>query len=202
MIKKSGLEEAMNEQTFETFVTETPLQKKIKEKAYEYRSVFLDRTDYKHKPWFYIGGNPGSGKTHICTAICGDLLRNNVEVVYMQWTGEARRLKAFINEPDFESLVDRYTYCSVLYIDDLFKQAYHAAPSLSDADIRMAFTIINMRYLQNKPTIISSEWSLESLLEVDEGVFSRVYERSRGFTITIPRSMEYNYRLAKRKNES
>lgn len=148
----------------------------------------------------FITGN--CGKTHICTAICGELLKRNVEVVYMQWLDESRRLKSYINEPDFDSLVDKYTDCKVLYIDDLFKQTYHGTPVLSDADIKMAFTIFNARYLQNKPTIISSEWSLESLLDSDEGVFSRVYERCKGFTVNVPRDMKYNYRLARKRRDT
>ena len=32
------------------------------------------------KGWFLATGRPGTGKTHLCTAICGDLLRNGYEV--------------------------------------------------------------------------------------------------------------------------
>lgn len=197
LIRKSGLAEVLEQQTFDTFTTETDMQDQLKRTARRYLStLFSMPSDAPRKPWLYIGGNPGCGKTHICTAICGELLKRNVEVVYMQWLDESRRLKSFINEPDFDSLVDKYTDCKVLYIDDLFKQTYHGSPVLTDADIKMAFTIFNARYLQNKPTIISSEWSLESLLDSDEGVFSRVYERCKGFTVNVPRDMKYNYRLA------
>lgn len=155
--------------------------------------------DAPRKPWLYIGGNPGSGKTHICTAVCGELLKANIEVVYMQWLDDSRRLKAYVNDPDFDSLCDRYTDCAVLYIDDLFKQAYGGRPTATDADVRIAFTILNARYLENKPTIISSEWDLQKLIDTDEGTFSRVYERSKGFIITIPRETKYNYRIARMK---
>lgn len=200
LMRKSGLADVLDQQTFETFVADTDMQRNMKQKAREYVDhLFSIPADAPRKPWLYIGGNPGSGKTHICTAICGKLLKNNVEVVYMQWLNEARRLKAYTNEPDFDSLVDKYTDCAVLYIDDLFKQTYRGSPVLTDADIKMAFTIFNARYLQNKPTIISSEWSLEELLEADEGVFSRVYERCKEHTLLIPRDARNNYRLARVK---
>lgn len=203
LMRRSGLAGVLNEQTFSAFTVENAVQEQMKGKAMEYlERVLAMGEDEPRKPWLYIGGNPGCGKTHICTAICGELLKKNVEVVYMQWLDESRRLKSFINEPDFDSLVDKYTDCKVLYIDDLFKQTYHGTPVLSDADIKMAFTIFNARYLQNKPTIISSEWSLESLLDSDEGVFSRVYERCNGFTVNVPRDMKYNYRLARKQRET
>lgn len=200
-IRRSGLADVMNEQTFDAFVTETPMQKKIKEKAIAYRDAILQSTESGKRPWFYIGGNPGSGKTHICTAICGDLLQSNIEVVYMQWLREARRLKTFINDPDFDESVYKYTDCSVLYIDDLFKQSYGSRPDITEADIKLAFTILNDRYLQNKATIISSEWSLiKQLIPTDEGVFSRVYERCKEYTLNIPRNPENNYRMKRFKS--
>lgn len=196
MMQKSGLADALKQQTFGTFEATDEYQQTLKGKAKEYLGkLFSIPEDAPRKPWLYIGGNPGCGKTHICTAVCGELLKNNVETVYMQWLDESRRLKAYVNEPDFDGLVDRYIDCTVLYIDDLFKQTYHGTPILTDADIKMAFTIFNARYLQNKPTIISSEWSLESLLDADEGVFSRVYERCKGYTVYIPRDAKNNYRL-------
>lgn len=202
LLRKSGLSAVLEQQTFDTFETRYDYQDDIKRTAKRYVSeMFSIPKDAPRKPWLYIGGNPGCGKTHICTAVCGELLKANIEVVYMQWLDEARRLKAYINEPDFETLVEKYIDCAVLYIDDLFKQTFRGSPILTDADVKMAFTIFNARYLQNKPTIISSEWSLESLLDADEGVFSRVYERCKGFTISIPRDVKYNYRLARLKGK-
>lgn len=196
LIRDSGLEDAMKQQTFDSFTAETDMQKTLKKTARLYLdALFAEQSDAPRRPWLYIGGNPGSGKTHICTAVCGELLRANVEVVYMQWLTEARRLKAYTNEPDFDLMMEKFTDCRVLYIDDLFKQTYHGKPILTDADIKMAFTVFNARYLQNKPTIISSEWSLESLFDADEGVFSRVYERCKGYTVNVPRDVRYNFRL-------
>ena len=196
LLRKSGLADALEQQTFDRFTVGNDMQEQIKSTARRYmESLFSMPSDAPRKPWLYIGGNPGSGKTHICTAVCGELLKANIEVVYMQWLQEARKLKAYVNEPDFEGMLDRFVECDVLYIDDLYKQTYRGTPILTDADVRIAFTVFNERYLQNKPTIISSEWSLENLLDADEGVFSRVYERCKGYTVTVPREMQYNFRL-------
>ena len=198
LMRKSGLGQALEQQTFDNFETETEMQQHIKAAAREYLDALDAHGEEPRKPWFYIGGNPGSGKTHICTAICGYLLQHHRAVKYMQWVSEARRMKAYINEPDFDTLADEYIECDVLYIDDLFKARYMVGQPLtpSDADIKIAFTILNARYLQDKPTIISSEWDLiRDLLPADEGTFSRVYERCKGHSVYIPRDAQNNYRL-------
>lgn len=196
LMKKSGLGNAIQECTFDAFQADTAIQQAMKTTAENYLGTILgmDR-DTPRKPWLYIGGNPGTGKTHICTAICGELLRCNREVVYMQWSREARRLKALVNEPDFDRDIERFTDCEILYVDDLFKQTYRGGLILTEADIKLAFSVLNARYTQDLPTMITSEWTLEQLLEQDEGVFSRVYERCKEFTLTIPRDTKYNYRL-------
>lgn len=199
-MRKSGLGNAIQECTFAAFATETAMQQAMKTAAENYLGTILgmDR-EAPRKPWLYIGGNPGSGKTHICTAICGELLRCNREVVYMQWSREARKLKALVNEPDFDKDIERFTDCDVLYIDDLFKQLYKGGPVLTEADIKLAFSVLNARYVQNLPTMITSEWTLAELLERDESVFSRVYERCKDYTLAIPRDAKYNYRLERHK---
>lgn len=192
---RSGLAQALKSQTFETFEQNTPLQRQLYQTGKKFLTAVQDKANPR-RPWLYIGGNPGSGKTHICTAISGELLKANIGCLYMQWVDEARRLKSLVNDENFEAYVAEYINIPVLYIDDLLKQKYTQNPAFSEADIKIAFTILNARYLQNKPTIISSEWDLiDQLLPADEGVFSRVYERCKGYTVTIARNPANNYRL-------
>jgi hypothetical protein len=50
--------------------------------------------------------------------------------------------------------------------------------------------------VENKIVVISSEWLLtQELLAVDEGTFSRVYERSKGYRVEIKREEGRNYRI-------
>ena len=194
-IASSGLAGSIGLQTFDSFITETPAQAIIKRSAEAYLESLLKEWDGK-RPWFYISGSPGSGKTHICTAICGSLLKANIGVKYMQWLNEARRLKSMVNDDDFDDQVSDYVGAPVLYIDDFLKQKWTDNPVFTDADIKIAFTILNARYIMNKPTIISSEWDLmEHLLPADEATFSRVYERCRGFLVSISRRPENNFRM-------
>ena len=193
-MKESGLQEALKDQTFDTFKTEDAVCRQMKETALRYVDALLHPGEGR-KPWMLMCGNPGKGKTHICTAACGELLRNNKAVLYMKWTRDAQRLKSMMNDPALDEAIENYLTCDVLYIDDLMKdRGTQFDPS--GADIRLAFMILNERYLRDLPTIISCEWDLATqLLPADEGLFSRVYERSKGFIVRIARDGKNNYRL-------
>lgn len=198
LLEQSGLAGLVEKQTFDNFTVNTPSQKAMSETAKRYLEDLLSRRGTKSErvPWLYIGGNPGAGKTHICTAVCGELLKNDIPVKYMQWVTESRALK-FVSGEDYEDSAAEFIKPAVLYIDDLLKQKWSPNPQFTEADIKIAFTILNARYYMNKPTIISSEWDLlEHLLSADEGTFSRVYERSKGYTVIIDRKRDNDYRLS------
>lgn len=149
--------------------------------------------EYARNPvgWFALCGQSGCGKTHLCTAICRELLLAGKNVRYMLWRDEIVRIKQGGEEQ--QRILEDFKNVQVLYIDDLFKSG-DARPTA--ADINYAFEILNYRY--NCPeliTILSSELTEDELLDVDEAVGGRIYERARAFT--IGRSREKNYRIRK-----
>ena len=188
-IEKSGLSELLSSCTFDSFQTREPYQKELARTA----AAYGDAITGGKKPWMYIGGQPGCGKTHICTAVCGKLLETGFDVNYMLWTTEARKLKALVNDPAFDTAILPFTDAAVLHIDDLFKQGPGTKPT--DADIRIAFEILNARYNQDKPTIISSERMIHELVELDEGTVSRIVQKAMGYTVSIGRDQAKNFRL-------
>lgn len=195
----SGLGHVIAELTFDTFIAQEEWQKTMKRTAEKYL-VQLEHGEENRKPWFYLGGAVGCGKTHIATAVCGDLLKRGLTVKYMQWLPESRRIKSDINEASLDETLEKYYRADVLYIDDLFKQQRNRGtrPQPTDADVKIAFMIINNRYNSRKPTIITSEWFLsDDLMEIDEGTFSRIYERTKGgFLLEINPGEGKNYRTA------
>lgn len=195
-IQESGLSDLIAECTFDKFMTTKPHQKEMARVAASYARKIIDRESGK-QPWLFIGGQPGCGKSFICTAVCGKLLEEKIPVLYMQWPTDARKLKAVANDPSFDDFIREYINIPVLYIDDLLKQLHHEKPLPTDADVRIAFEILNARYIQNKPTIISSEWLSAELLEVDEATFGRMMERSRGFLLDIAPDPKKDMRIAK-----
>ncbi len=191
LIAKSGLADAIQKKTFDSFVVTENWQKAIKDKAL----LFLKNDVYKT---FFVGGQPGSGKTHICTALCGELLKRARQTLYLLWTRDARELKACANEMCFSQKMDEYKEAEVLYIDDFLKVMRGASPT--PADINIAFELLNSRLLDpDKITIISSEFTIEELLRLDEGTASRICERTGPFALNISRASEKDYRLRSAK---
>lgn len=190
IIDNSGLGEALDFYTMDSFQHDKPFQRLMLDAAQR----FLDAGS----GWMYLGGQPGCGKTHLCTAVCGELLKRGTAVRYMCWTQESRKIKAGTMDTDLlDELLEPIKCVGVLYIDDLFKGAPRRDGRLcpSDADVKLAFEILNYRYTAKLRTIISCEWDIRELLGVDQAAFSRVYERCKPFMVYVAPDMDKNYRL-------
>lgn len=144
----------------------------------------------------FVTGN--SGKTHICTAICRELLLRGMPVQYMLWRDDVVKLKASVKDAEaYGAAVDRYKTVKVLYIDDLFKTGKSqdgAAQRPTGADVNLAFEILNFRYGNPELlTIISSECTVDELLDIDEAVAGRIVEKAK--TFSLDKDRKKNWRL-------
>ena len=196
LLNKSGLSRAVEEMTFDAYKVRESWQEIALQTARDWTAEIIGGKT----SWLFFGGAPGVGKTHLCTAACGELLRSGVAVHYMLWTETARQMKACFTDKDaFERLMRPLKDAPVLYIDDLFKARCDGvrgiAAQVTDADIRVAFEIINARTLKNRPTIISTEWMLEELIKADEATFSRVNYMAEGYKVQIMRGQKRNWRM-------
>lgn len=185
--KRSGLDNIITEYTFDKFNDTEEWQRYVKNTA----QAFCADDEYK---WFYIGGQVGAGKTHICTAIAAHYIRAGLEVKYMLWSEEAKKLKSLVNDKSYQFEIEIYKNIDVLYIDDFLKVKNGENPT--PADINLAFEIINHRLLdKDKITIISSEKTLDELMEYDEATMSRIYQRTGVYKLNIGKDRNKNYRL-------
>lgn len=178
-IRKSGMSDMLRRYTFDSYETPDATRQKVKDAA--------ERFCGEDTGWFYLAGQSGSGKTHICTAICSRLIEKGWDVYYMEWRDESRQLKAMMNTEELDERLDRLKKVKALYIDDFLKGG------VNDADIRLAFEIINARYNDTRlRTIISTEAPIEAILSIDEALGGRIKERSKGFLCKAPKE---NWRL-------
>ncbi len=170
-IERSGLKDLLKSYTFDSYRAENEKTAAIKASAESYANSGGGK-------WFVITGRPGSGKTHICTAIIGRLIEKGLDCRYMLWRDAVRELKALVNDAEsYREKIDAYKRAEVLYIDDFLKG------TVSDADMNVAFELLNFRYNQSKKTVISGERSIAEVLKLDEAVGSRIYERGKGYLI-------------------
>ena len=187
-MEASGLREVIKSYTFDAYQDKEPWQTAIKCGAMDYTS--------KVEGWLLFCGQSGSGKTHLCTAVCCHLLLAGEEVRYMPWRQDVRELKAMESNSQVEALKKLQT-APILFIDDLFKTGRAADGSCNPtaADVNLAFDIINYRYTKRLTTIISTERSPAELVDIDEAVGGRIVEMAQGHTYCIEKKQGRNYRL-------
>ena len=192
-LKRSGLNSSLKEKTFENFKVNALWQEYALLKA----KNFIKESG---KKWFYFGGQSGCGKTHLCTAISICFLNKNKNVHYMPWRDEVTRLKSLIfNESKYGNLMSIFKTVEILYIDDFWKTGKDLKKQMAippTSDINIAYEIINSRYATRKITIISSEFLLREVFDIDEAIGSRIYEMSDkgGYCYNLKRDREKNYR--------
>lgn len=185
-IEKSGLKKQLEKCTFANYEAKEKWQEYIKDVSLEY----VECAD----SWFFIGGQVGSGKSHICTAICGELIGKGKDLLYIVWIDEAVKLKANkMNDEEYQKMIHRLQTTEVLYIDDFFKVRNGEQPT--NADVNIAFEILNYRYNNGLQTIISSEKKLADVTNIDEATGSRIFEKCVGkYRINLQKDGGKNYR--------
>lgn len=187
-MEASGLREVIKSYTFDAYQDTETWQTTVKKGAMSYAD--------KPEGWLLFCGQSGSGKTHLCTAVCRHLLLAGEEVRYMPWRQDIRELKAMATDRQTEAL-NKLQMVPILYIDDLFKAGRAADGSCNPtaADINLAFDIINYRYTKRLATIISTERSPAELVDIDEATGGRIVEMAQGRTYCIEKKPGRNYRL-------
>ena len=185
----SGLKTDDLDKTFKTYESWNNLTKHMKGAATNYCLRFKEIEKSKHNSILFCG-QPGAGKTHLCIALANNFIKKDGKrVVYMPYRDVITKLKQNILDKEYyRNLVGKYQLAEILLIDDLFKG------KVNETDINIMFEIINHRYINKLPLIVSTEYLVEEMLSFDEAIGSRIYEMAKGFIVEI-RGKENNYRL-------
>ncbi|MEG2789249.1 MAG: ATP-binding protein [Romboutsia sp.] len=189
ILKLSGISEEFRKKTFDSFDYAYDIQTiDAYRKASSYVNNFNSIKGSRRNSIMFLG-QVGSGKTHLSLAISNKLIKNCVGVLYMSYRDVITRIKQNIMDgEEYERLVSRYKNAKVLLIDDLFKG------SVTKSDVNIMFEIINFRYFNNLPVIVSSEKYAQELLDIDEAVGSRLIEMSKDYIVQM-KGKKLNFRV-------
>ena len=111
---KNGLKNIIQKNTFENYVTAEKWQTDIKNKVVDFTN--------QQKKWFYIGGQSGYGKTHLCTSICSKFLSDGKDVIYMLWLSYVKELKSTVNDYENHKNLIKNTEKQKFYILMIFSK--------------------------------------------------------------------------------
>ena len=158
LLGNSGIKKRFQQRTFPNFRTDTPGRQKNYRVAKEYADNFA-----YHKAkgdGLYIEGTNGTGKTHLAAAIALQLIGEGIPVICKTSSDLLLDVKkAFDNEGVTEAQVlDAYKKVDLLIIDDLGKE------QCSDWSMSTLYSILNDRYEDMKPTIVTTNYNTDGLI--------------------------------------
>lgn len=188
-IERSGLAVVFRTKTFENYVANNKALKNAKSKAQKFVSSIKD-DNYAQKPSLLLLGQVGSGKTHLAAASAVELLESGTEVVCMSYRDDINRLKTKIIDADaYEKDMKTYKTAPVLMIDDFLKG------KITDSDINIMYEIVNYRYNNMLPMIVTSEKHVAWLVnEWDAATATRLLEMAKGYIVDLD-GEKLNYRI-------
>ena len=192
LLKNSGFPyEEFQRMTLDTFETSTEEQTAMKNLA--------NRFIKEDGNWMGVFGASGAGKTHICIAVCQELVKKyRCSFKYMSYRSMMRQLRSFIfDDEKYSDMMHDLIETDVLYIDDLLKFSLDQKGDIIQDELRVLYDIVNERYLRKKKTILSSEYTMKEIVQMDEALGSRMRELIGDYGIKCSGS---NYRLGGKKN--
>ncbi|NLL80421.1 MAG: ATP-binding protein [Clostridiales bacterium] len=146
--------------------------------------------------FFY--GTVGTGKSFLSSCIARELIERGRLVIYFSATGLFEHLSQITF--DHKSKEDLYSFyediynCDLVIIDDLGTELTNAFVS------SQLFSLLNERHLRKKPTLISTNLSLEELRDrYSDRIFSRITSNYELYKITGPDIRMYKKRMMNRK---
>lgn len=159
LFKKSGIKQRFFNRTFENY--------KISDEnraAYDVAKKYADEFELyeANGKGIYFEGTCGTGKTHLAVSIALQLLRAGIPVICKTSIDILKDIKSTYESetPISEKEVfDRYKNIRLLIIDDFGKE------QCTDWSTPAFYEIINDRYEQMKPTIITTNYNEDSLIK-------------------------------------
>lgn len=183
MYAKSKMRPRLREYTFSRFEI-TKDNEKAFMKAKEYAKDIEDGS----KKSLFITGNIGTGKTHLAASIANYLIGCEIQVIFGTLINLLNEVKESYTADDMTelSIIDNYSKVPLLIIDDLGKERP------SEWTLEKLFTIINNRYENNLPVVITTNYNRDRLrerlanrtnYEIADAIISRLYEMCKGINI-------------------
>ena len=109
-LRDSGLAALVERCTFESYLAESPWQRAARQKALDYLE------DYRSQG-FFLSGQSGSGKTHLCTAVCNEIIQKGGRLKYFQYVHDGTHLKQLLAEREsYEQEIRALLEVPLLYL--------------------------------------------------------------------------------------
>lgn len=180
-----GIGQRFHKASFNNFTTDFSGQESALKKAKTFVDNFI-KSDGRCRGLFFIG-KPGTGKTHLCTAVCKEILpcayyHAGCPLKIVNVTEFLNEIKATYNDNAQEresDVLEKYNY-ALLIFDDLGKEYSRISLGGSWASEKI-YAVINKRYEKEMATIVTTNLSITELeKKIDPAIVSRLFEMCEG----------------------
>lgn len=141
----------------------------------------------------YFYGSNSSGKTYLTVLLCNELIKLGYKCYFTSIAQEISTIqKAFgSGEDKLSGIISDMQYYDFVFFDDIGKESIGDRKSAYNS--RIMYEIINARYNAQKPTIFSSNYSLNDLIAV-LGIDRATVERITEMSVKTIKLEDKNYR--------
>jgi DNA replication protein DnaC len=156
--KKSGIPCRFESSTFESFNASSRGQVAAVESIKKYEHDFNQHRSLGH--CLILCGKPGTGKTHLATALCATLIERGFSACYRNTPGVLREIKdtwGRDSNKTEQDVLQSLWGVDLLVLDEVGVQFG------SETEARLLFEIIDGRYRNLRPTVVVTNLNLEQL---------------------------------------
>ena len=148
-------------------------------KASDWLKMWCSRFPNTTKLNINIIGGAGSGKTFLLECVANEMLNKNMAICY-KTAFELNELARLYHIGKSFSFADCLN-ADILFIDDLGTE-----PILKNVTKEYLYNLINVRQINNKPTFITTNLSLDDILaRYDDRIFSRLGNKNLSTNIQL-----------------
>lgn len=149
----------------------------------------------------YIYGESGTGKTHLTACICNELINKYQQCLFTNFFEIAKLIRSTWNKnAQAEVLIKKICEIDFLFIDDLGTEILKKNGEDNWLQ-EQVFDIINKRYNNKKPTIFSSNYSLNELI-TDRGMMQKTVDRIMEMSTAIIKLVGKSYRVKNKPKDA
>lgn len=149
----------------------------------------------------YIYGDSGTGKTHLTACMVNELIKQNRPTLFTNFFEISQIIRGtFKNNKDSEiDMIDKISNIDFLFIDDLGTEKVTKNGEDNWLQEKI-FEILNKRYNNKKPTVFTSNYSLEELISA-RGLMEKTVDRILEMSSLILKIEGVSHRIKNRNNE-